>query len=193
MIRLGRTYTDMGIGVSSGDAYGSDRAGWYGAQQSLLYSAVGARIYLDKNGRNGRDVYKTPFFYNARDHEQYKTVATTMALNARGSFAGLWPSGVDLHVRNVYQIHGIELDNTVVACIFYAEPTGKDKCKGGTNTAFQLAKTANVPTIVNLYTQEGLDWAKAFLAEHEMDYPYLEIDWHQIHDPTDPRLTEFEE
>lgn len=193
LIRIGRTYTDMGVGVSSGDAYGADRAGWYGSKQSRMYEAVGARIYLDRNGRNGRDVYTTPYFYNARDLHKYRDVARTMAFEARGSFQGLYQSGIELHTRNVYQIHGHDLDNIVIACIFYAEPNGKSTVKGGTNTAFQLAKTAKVPTIVNLYTREGIQWAEAFLAKHEKDYPYVDIDWREIHDPKDPRLTEFEE
>lgn len=193
MIRLGRTYTDMGIGVSSGDAYDADRAGWYGAKQSKRFDEIGARIYLNKSYRDGVPISQLRGFIDARELHEYRHHATAMALAARGSFAGLNKFGIELHTRNVYQIHGDKLDSLVEACIFWAEPVGRDKVKGGTNTAFQIAKKGNVPLIVNLYYQEGIEWAKAFLAEHEQDYPYEEIDWTKIHKYDDPRLLNFEE
>lgn len=193
MIRLGRTYTDMGIGISSGDAFDCDRAGWYGARQSRRFSEVLPRIFINKSHRNGIPIRQLPEFIDARELVEYRDMATAMALDARGSFYGLNDHGRDLHIRNVYQIHDGDLMNRVTACIFWAEPDGPNKVKGGTNTAFQIAKKGGVPLIVNLYYQEGIEWAKAFLAENEQDYPYDEIDWKQIHKWDDPRLTDFEE
>jgi len=193
MIRLGRTYTDLGIGISSGDAYDADRAGWYGAKQSKRFKEVGARIYVNKAFREGVPIEEMHGFIDARELHEYRHHATSMALDARGSFAGLNKFGIELHTRNVYQIHGDKLDNIVMAFILWAEPNGRDKVKGGTNTAFQTAKKAEVPLIVNLYHQEGIEWAKDFLAKHEQDYPYEEIDWRKIHKYDDPRLLDFEE
>lgn len=191
-IRLGRTLTDHGWGVSSGDAYDTDRAGWYGAQQSKHYHDVGARIYLHKNGANRRWLGShTPFFIDASQHPECWTMAQAMALKARGSFYGLSPGGIALHTRNAYQIHGHRLDEPVDRVFLYAEPQGRLTLKGGTNTAYQIAKEHGID-IKNLYYKEDIDWCNAWLAEHELDYPYLEIDWREIHDPRDPRLTEFE-
>lgn len=193
MIRLGRTYTDLGYQMSSGDAWDSDRAFLYGAAQSNRYQEIGARVFLHKDGANGRWVKDNPFYYDASlaDPDVVGT-ATSLALMARGSFYGLGQDGIQLHVRNVYQIHGIDLTELVSAIYFYAEPKGTTRVAGGTNTALQLAMKAEVPIIKNLYHQSVVDEIEAWLAIHELDYPYIDIDWHQIHKPTDPRLLEFE-
>lgn len=193
MIRLGRTYTDLGVGVSSGDAYDSDRAGWYGACQSRRFSEVGCRIFLNKQYREGTHISKFPGFIDAREHVTYWDHAKSMAFAARGNFNGLNDWGIELHTRNVYQVYGVNLDEIVIACIFYAKPKSRDTVSGGTNTAYQLAKQAKVPVIINLATPHGIDWAKTFLAKHELDYPYDPIDWTKIHKHDDPRLLDFEE
>lgn len=193
MIRLGRTYTDMGIAVSSGDAYDSDRAGWYGAKQSKEFDHVGCRIFLNKSKRNGQPISNFHGFVDTRFNCPQRDMAEAMALKARGTFAGLNSWGIELHTRNVYQIFGLNLDAPVEACIFYAEPKRNDTVSGGTNTAYQLAKMGNVPIIKNLYLEEDRDWAKRFLADAEGAYPYVDINWHEIHKPDDPRLMDFEE
>ncbi|MOA55475.1 hypothetical protein D3C78_1792730 [compost metagenome] len=63
---------------------------------------------------------------------------------------------------------------------------------GGTNTAVQLSVSAGVPIRKNLYFQDDVEWVENWLKEHELDYPYEEINWHEIHHPNDPRLFEFE-
>jgi len=193
MIRLGRTYTDLGYQMSSGDAWDSDRAFLYGAAQSKRYQEIGARVFLHKDGTNGRWVKDNPFYYDASLFDaNTQTTALNLATLARGGLWGLNPGGVQLHTRNVYQIHGADLASLVSAIYFYAEPNGKSKVHGGTNTALQLAKKANVPIIKNLYDAKVVEEVEAWLEEHELDYPYIDIDWHQIHKPTDPRLKEFE-
>lgn len=193
MIRLGRTYTDLGYQWSSGDAWDSDRAFLYGAAQSRRYQEIGARVYLADDGDNGRWVKDNPFYYDANTADPLDaSTARTMAFNARGSFYGLGEKGIRLHVRNIYQIHGIRLDELVCGVYLYAEPDGKRAVKGGTNTALQIAKKAGVPLIKNLWYQSVVDEVEQWLAENELDYPYADIDWYQIHKPTDPRLQEFE-
>lgn len=193
MIRLGRTYTDLGYQMSSGDAWDSDRAFLYGASQSTQYHSVGARVYLHKDGANNRWVKDNPFYYDASTFDSTTTAtALSMAALARGSFYGLSPAGVLLHTRNVYQIHGTDLASLVSGLYFYAETKGKTKVSGGTNTALQVARTAKVPLIRNLYLAEDVALVEQWLAENELPYPYKEIDWHQIHKPDDPRLLEFE-
>lgn len=188
MIRIGRTYTDHGIADSSGDAFGSDRAGWWGAKQSRRYDTVGSRIYLTDSWKNRKRAEEHGFII-AEDFPEKWDLAKSMAFEARNGFGGLNDYGIGLHTRNVYQIHGHNLDETVGAIIFYAEPSKRgDTVSGGTNTAYQLAKKAGVKTIVNLATQEGLHWARDFLKGHELAYPYVEIDWRQILKPDDPRL-----
>lgn len=191
MIRLGRTATDMGLADSSGDAFGSDRAGWWGARQSRAYSEVGARIYLTDSFKNRRRANEEPFFIIAEDFPECWDMAKSMAFQARGNFNGLNDYGVGLHTRNVYQIHGHGLDETVKLLIYYATPKGdpaNEFVSGGTNTALRLGVMANVPVRVNLATEKGLEWAETFLSKYEEDYPYVAIDWRQILKHDDPRL-----
>lgn len=193
MIRLGRTLTDQGYAISSGDAYDADRAGWYGAIQSKRFQEIGCRIFVNKSYRNGYPINSFTGFIDSRKFDDVRPMAEAIALQARGTFAGLNKWGIELHTRNVYQILGTSLEDRVEICILYAPTVGKDKVSGGTNTAFQIAKTTGVPCIINLYVQEDLEWAKSYLADYEQDYPYIDIDWHEIHKPDDPRLKDFEE
>lgn len=191
MIRLGRTTTDIGLADSSGDAFGSDRAGWWGSQQSRVYAKVGARIYLTESWRARKRAEENPFFIIAEDFPEKWDMAKALALNARGTFNGLNEYGIGLHTRNVYQIYGHTLDEPVKLIIYYAPTVGKvenEFVKGGTNTALQLAKQAEIPVRINLATKKGLDWAEKFLSKYEEDYPYVEIDWTQILKHDDPRL-----
>lgn len=191
LIRIGRTYTDLGVAVSSGDAFGSDRAGWYGAKQSRKYSEVGARIYLVDSKASRKRVAQQPFFMVAQDFSENWDLARAMAQSARGSFRGLDDYGEALHTRNVFQIFGHDLKSHVRAIIYSAPTVGdiKRECiKGGTATALHLAIEAGVPIRKNLFTEAGTKWAIEFLKHYEQDYPYEDIDWRQILRPTDPRL-----
>lgn len=190
LIRLGRTLTDLGYMVSSGDAYGSDRAGWFGAKQSKRYAEVGARIYLVESWKNRKICEANEFFYIANDFQETFTIATAMALEARGSWNGLQNQyQKELHIRNVFQVLGDTLNDPIGLLVFYAKPNANGThVSGGTNTAYQLAKKANVPIIKNIYTKEGYDWAIEFLKRYELPYEYDQIDWHFILHPKDERL-----
>lgn len=190
MVRLGRTCTDFGLAVSSGDAFGADRAGWYGAMQSRVYSEIGSRIYLTDSAKN-RTRATTLGFIIAEDYPEHWDMAKSLAFAARGSFGGLNEYGIGLHTRNVYQILGHNLDEPIKLMFYYAKPVGNPKderVSGGTNTAVQLAKQSNIEKRVNLATVEGLEFAEQFLKLWEQDYPYVDIDWRKILKYDDPRL-----
>ncbi|BEG72491.1 hypothetical protein RVBP21_1190 [Pseudomonas phage BRkr] len=196
MIRLGRTLTDYGWAISSGDAYDSDRAGWYGAKQSRKYGEVGARIYLASGtGRSFYRIRDNAFFMDASQFTDTWATAESMAACARGSFGGLNDYGKALHTRNVFQIHGHTLDELVTGIFYYAVPKGKrenEVVNGGTNTAVRLSVNAGVPIRKNLYYDDDLKWVIKFLDKYELDYPYEPIDWTAIHHPQDPRILDFE-
>ncbi|MGL4353050.1 MAG: hypothetical protein ACRCTP_03835 [Aeromonas popoffii] len=63
----------------------------------------------------------------------------------------------DLHTRNVYQVLGTDLNTKSEFVLFAAPRDGPKKVKGGTNTAFQVAKLFGVPTY-NLLS--FLEWQK---------------------------------
>lgn len=194
MIRLGRTVTDLGFGVRSGDAFGSDRAGWYGARQSDRYDTNLAGIYVLQSYKNRKRAQEHGFLV-AEDYPEQWVMATALALEARGSWGGIdGPANQfkrDLHIRNVYQVLGHSLAEPVKGIFYYATPVGKvenEKVKGGTNTAVQLARIAEVPQRINLATESGLKYAHEFLKKYERDQEYDEIDWREILKPDDPRL-----
>lgn len=194
-IRLARTKTDQGWAWSSGDAYDVDRAVWYGAQQSEQYFTVGARIYLAQDGNNRRYVRDMPFFFDATTFTDTYMAARGMACAARGGWGGCDEWGMKQHTRNAMQIHGHTLVETVDELWYYGIPVGRPEnefVKGGTNTALQLAKMAGVKVRKNLYFPEVQAEVEAYLQAFESPEPYEPIDWKQIHDPRDKRITDFE-
>lgn len=56
------------------------------------------------------------------------------------------PGARDLHTRNVFQVLGDDLKTPSEFVLYWAEPKGRNAVKGGTNTAFQVAREFNVPS-----------------------------------------------
>ena len=163
MQKLAVVFYALGYGLSSGDARGADRAFWEGALLSPFYRKIGARIYLCDEWVRGRKADPKNFFYNAQRFPTFEK-AKQMALEARGSFHGLDDWGINLHSRNVMQIHGASLQDKVEYLVYWAIPVGKtERVKGGTNTSLQLAIKAGIEHRINLYTTEGQVWASQFL------------------------------
>lgn len=175
MVRLGRTLTDLGFPFRSGDALGSDKAFYRGYRLSPKHTDVVCQIYLHKNGYQRRFRDPQQGFLIATDYPEPYAQAEQMAYEARGNFYGLGPGGIALQTRNVFQIHGHWLDDTIGAIFYYALPIGKpenEKVRGGTNTAVRLSVTAGVPQRHNLYFEETRQRALAFLAKYESQDPY---------------------
>lgn len=59
---------------------------------------------------------------------------------------------IALHGRNMYQVLGKDLNTPSRFVVFWAPPT-KDGVKGGTNSAYQLAKNNGIETF-NLFEEE---------------------------------------
>lgn len=150
----------------SGDALGADRcltnAAKHFAGDDNLMSATIKRgsefteIYLPYKGFQGNYTIKPPFYLldegtekAAADivkevHPNWEAVMTS---KNKGK-----PFAYQAHTRNVCQILGKDLNTPSSVCILWAEAT-KQGVKGGTNTAYQLAKRYNIPTY-NLFVEE---------------------------------------
>lgn len=162
MVKLGCKLCDEGWQLSSGFADGSDKAFYNGALKSPRFPEVGAVNYLAGNTRDLPFVDPANGFFNAKTFDNYEE-AQQLALRARGSFEGLDEFGIALHSRNPYQVLGPDLKSPVRAVVCYAEPIGTGRrLKGGTNTAFQIARDHGVP-VINLYTPDGLERAENWL------------------------------
>ncbi|MNZ43801.1 hypothetical protein D3C78_614130 [compost metagenome] len=169
----------LGGVLCSGDAIGSDYLFWEGYEAGKRANMPPAQIYYTKK-KNMRNLS-----YDAvkghHEAEQYETYdeAQSIAFRARGSFEGLFPSGIALHTRNAFQVLSEELCFPRWITIFWARPVGKKgKVDGGTNTAVQISIMNNVPC-VNLYVEEQrtkfIGWVTAQLIKKGLSVPKLEL------------------
>lgn len=175
MVRLGRTYCDLGMCLRSGDAIGADYAFYVGARLSKRFEETGARIYLSKDGIQER--YHNPAlgFYNAELFTETYEDAKKIAEEARGGFWGLGKGGIALMTRNTYQVLTETLQAPSRALLYWGIPIGNvknEKIRGGTNVALQIAKRFGVSNRTNLYFEENQLKALAWLTVHESSDPY---------------------
>lgn len=182
MFRIGRVMCALGYKGRSGAAPGADTAFWQGAQDSPFYGEVGFVNYLPD-----ATMFNKPAFGNiVPDHAEEVYDATSfihtyeqaqqLALEARGSFEGLYAGGIKLHTRNAYQVLGGDLDLPSKELFCYAEPVGKrGRVRGGTNTAVMLAQRFNVP-IHNLYLDEVRQRVETALDRHRQHWEYAPND-----------------
>lgn len=174
MVYMGWYFTTLGIGISSGDAVGADRAFWHGSVQASNYVDGINRIYLAKEGINGRYSSEGLDFHNALNYDTYEQ-AKALALQARGSWHGLTDWGIGQHLRNVYQVLGHTLDNPAKCMFYWAPPSGnKEKVTGGTNTALQLAIKNDIQPRINFYYPEKVE--KAWKIINKYNPPKLMVD-----------------
>lgn len=157
---VGGMMAELGGQLRTGDAFGSDEnflRGYNEAIFNMSYMPPAEVYYTRLANRRGLVHDPARGYFEAEQYESFEK-AKRIAEKARGSFQNLKDWGIALHTRNVYQVLGTELDKRSWLCILYAEPAGKKgRVKGGTNTALQVAKRFNVPT-VNIYTEE-VRWA----------------------------------
>jgi len=174
MARLGRTLTDKGFSLSSGDAIGSDYAFYVGARLSPRFFTTQPRIYLARNGAGRRYEKLSLGFINAKGLVDQYEEAQAIAIKARGGIYGLNEYGIELHTRNAFQVLGSDLKQPVQAVYYYAEPLPRnpDKVKGGTNTALQIAKAFGIEILCNLYVEDTQNKVKAWLDRNESARPY---------------------
>lgn len=174
MVRLGRTLTDIGFSLASGDAKGADYAFYVGARLSPNFHNTRPRIYLSRDGYRGRWHDPSLGFIDAQRYPELFLEAQEMARKARGGWDGLNEWGIELHSRNVFQILGHTLKVPVKTVYLYAEPKSErnDTLKGGTNTAYQLAKSVGITRISNFYYSDAVANAEHWLLNNESDLPY---------------------
>jgi len=173
MARIGRTFTDRGWRLSSGDAIGADYAFYVGARLSPGFDQAIPRIYLSRNGYGGRREETARGFINAQRFDTYAQ-ARKIAEDARGGFYNLSEFGIELHTRNVFQIMGHSLTDPVSAVYFYAKPRPKnpEKVQGGTSTAIEIAKHCGIVKRYNLFYETVQAAALGWLANNESPSPY---------------------
>lgn len=177
-IWVGHCMALLGGVLSTGDAPGSDSNFTTGYERGKSEDMPPAQIYYtclkNQKGLNHDPVkgYHEAEQYPTHEHSK------AIAFKARGSFEGLFASGIGLHSRNPMQVLSHTLEHPVWMIIFYARPVGKKgRVVGGTNTATQVAIMYNVPRI-NLYNEEErtrfISWLKRQLTNRGINIPTLE-------------------
>ncbi len=161
----GELLCTLGYRGRSGLAGGADQAFYRGAQRSPRFLEVGFENYLPNDWMMGKpDLEKR--IYDATTLVGYER-ATELAFEARGSFEGLKRGGMQLQIRNVYQVLGKNLNMPSKFLVCWAKPVGrKGLVKGGTNTAVQLAHRFKIP-VINMATEEGMTRVQAFIEKQK--------------------------
>ncbi len=144
----------------SGLAPGADIGGYEGARLCSRFQEIGFDNYLpdatmfdcEKFGywkpNPDKHIFDATTFTDTYEQAQQ------YALEARGSFNGLYRNGILLHTRNTYQVLGHTLDKPSGYLVCSAQPIGRrGNVKGGTNTAVMLARRFNIP-VRNLWLQD---------------------------------------
>jgi hypothetical protein len=174
MARYGRTAYDLMMGpLHSGDAIASDFAFWVGARLSGNFDKLKAKIFLSRNGYQGRWHDTELGFYNAKSFDRALwDRANKMAEEARKGFWGLGGGGIDLVSRNPFQLLDFDLEHPVSKCLYWGIPQGKtEKVRGGTNVGLQIAIRFDIPRM-NLYYEENQRLLEEWLAQKETTEAY---------------------
>jgi hypothetical protein len=174
MARYARTAYDLKLGrLHSGDAIASDFAFWVGARLSKNFFELGAKIFLSKNGYQGRWHDDQLGFINAKSLDPIKyEIAGKLAYEARKGFYGLGTGGKELVTRNAFQLLDEDLEHAVSKCLYWGIPQGKtEKVRGGTNVGLQLAILFDIPRM-NLFHEENQRLLEEWLAQKETTEAY---------------------
>ncbi|MNF21497.1 hypothetical protein D3C87_1128560 [compost metagenome] len=174
MARYARTAYDLMMGpLHSGDAIASDFAFWVGARLSKNFFDMTPKIFLYKNGYQGRWHNTELGFINVKTFDQaLRDEAELLAKEARNGFWGLGAGGIGLVSRNPFQLLDVDLKHPVAKCLYWGIPQGKtEKVRGGTNVGLQIAIRFNIPRM-NLYYEENQRLLEAWLEEKETSEAY---------------------
>lgn len=172
----------IGAVLSTGDAIGSDynfMLGYEAARPKCsTYKLPPTQVYYT-GLKNQRKLTHCP----SKGHHQLEmypdtmVIAQDMAYEARGSFEGLFSSGIALHTRNALQVLSETLAHPRKFTVIYAKPVGKRlNVKGGTNTTNKIARKNKIP-VINLWVEvertNFIDWLSRQLINRNLEVPTI--------------------
>lgn len=141
---LGARLSRAGYTLRSGAAQGADTAFEQGALQYLVRSPKQRiDIYLPWDGYEGRK--KSLNYHIPQDcHPLLWREAENIAKETHPAWDACSKGARTLHTRNVFQVLGHTLDNPSKFLLCWADIDKRGVPKGGTATAWNLAKSHNV-------------------------------------------------
>lgn len=141
MTRIGETLARKGMVLRSGGADGADSAFEAGCD---LVSPTLKQIYLPWRNFNGRN--ETQPGIEVALSKQTWDQAELIAKEIHPVWERLSQGAQKLHIRNVFQVLGGELDKPSSFVIYWALTGKNGEPKGGTRTAVMLAKSRGIST-----------------------------------------------
>lgn len=162
METLAYKLAEKGWCLRSGAAEGADTAfenGWQKwADKNKRKNKGSAEIFLPWAGFNKREADKFHLLPVENDLEAYH-----MAEEMHPNWAACSAGAQTLHMRNIYQVLGQDLQSPSKMLICWAPQNGKEP-KGGTRTAWVLAQKHNIACF-NLANVAHYDRIKKFLED----------------------------
>lgn len=168
MNKIAFKLAELGYTLRSGAAEGADKAFEIGVKDYFSmygesFPAPGelAQIYIP--WRSFCDIdedYKD--WYKVLAEQRKKLDAEKIASEIHPAWERCSRGAKALHSRNVYQVLGLDLKTPSSFLIAYSQPTKDGGVKGGTATAWELAKKYNIPTF-NLHNNEDRSRIEAWL------------------------------
>lgn len=144
--------------LRSGGADGADMAFQKGATNS--FSEVVPEIYIPWKGFNGLEHNPSEGIIGVHN-SSLREKAYSIASEIHPAWDKCSSGAKTLHLRNVFQVLGKDLETPSKFLVCWAKPT-KDGVSGGTNTALKLAKMHNIPCF-NLYFEEVIERISKFI------------------------------
>jgi hypothetical protein len=141
--------------LRSGSAGGADTAFENGAKayaENVDERVTLAQLYIPWDSFVTYDEYYKDW-YKALDRMTKKEEAYQLASETHSAWDKCSKGAKALHARNTFQILGPNLNNPSSFLICWAQVDKYGQLKGGTRTAWELAKKHNVPCF-NLYNED---------------------------------------
>lgn len=170
--RLAYKLAQRGYHLRSGAAEGADHAfeaGWWNARMDQVKvcpfesQAMTAEIYIAWSGFNGHTV-------NSHDGNVYipsgaiAHEAEAIVSQIHPAWGACSPGARKLHSRNVFQVLGQDLKTPSTMLVCWARTDKSGNIKGGTATAWNLARQHNIPCF-NLNKEVDYERIQIYLGE----------------------------
>ena len=130
-------------------------------------AADGADTFFE-NGSKNKEIFIPWSSFGKGIVPEYSEFADDLLKGIHPAYNRLSSGAKKLHLRNINQVLGVDLDTPSDFLICWADVDNTGNPKGGTRTAWMLAKKYNIPCF-NLYKEEDRGNLKLFLNNLEND------------------------
>lgn len=158
---MSKKLCSLGWVLRSGGAEGADEyfeRGWLDSNKES-HTDLKAEIYLPWDNFNGKKIDEVNYLGYTQRQMMDAWYIVKEVHPAPGRLTG---GAKALHIRNIFQVLGRDLNTPSKFVVGYAPVDSKGNPKGGTATAFRLAKDWGIP-VFNLVYSEFKDRLQSFV------------------------------